>query len=347
MSQNCADNEPLVDVRGLSVVFRKKKLFSPARVVRAVNDVSFEIGRGETLGLVGESGSGKSTTGRALLKLVPVESGTVTVDGHDLTAASDREVRRVRRRMQMVFQDPYSSLDPSATVASSISEPLRVHEGMSAKEAWGRVHELLEVVGLRPSHANRYPYEFSGGQRQRVAVARALALNPQLIVCDEAVSALDVSTQNQVINLLEDLRDALGLSYLFIAHDLAIVRHISHRVAVMYLGHLVESGPAERVYSRPAHPYTQALLSAIPVPNPEHKPGANRILLKGDLPDPANPPSGCPFQTRCPYVMDVCRESMPAMSPVDDGGQVACHLQTTGPQLNGASLMDSKVEVAQ
>lgn len=339
--------EPLVEVRDLDVTFSKKSLFQPARVVRAVNGVSFDIGKGETLGLVGESGSGKSTTGRALLKLVPIESGTVKVDGLDLTTAKGRDVRRLRRKMQMVFQDPYSSLDPSATVASSISEPLRVHEGMSAKDAWPRVLELLEVVGLQGSHATRYPYEFSGGQRQRVAIARALALNPQLIVCDEAVSALDVSTQNQVINLLEDLRDELGLSYLFIAHDLAVVRHIAHRVAVMYLGHIVEEGPGERVYERPAHPYTEALLSAIPIPNPERTSKAKRILLRGDLPDPANPPSGCPFQTRCPYVMEVCRQEMPAMTPVDGGGQVACHLQSTGPELMGASLVDRSLKATQ
>jgi peptide/nickel transport system ATP-binding protein len=345
MSLQSGSYELLVEVKDLNVTFRKKSLLRPARVVRAVNGVSFDIGKGETLGLVGESGSGKSTTGRALLKLVPAESGTVKVDGLDLTTAKSSEIRHMRRRMQMVFQDPYSSLDPSATVASSISEPLRVHEGMSAKEAWPRVQELLEVVGLRASHANRYPYEFSGGQRQRVAIARALALNPQLIVCDEAVSALDVSTQNQVINLLEDLRAELGLSYLFIAHDLAIVRHIAHRVAVMYLGHIVEEGPGERVYERPAHPYTQALLSAIPIPNPERNNRENRILLEGDLPDPANPPSGCPFQTRCPYIMDVCRAEMPAMTPVDGGGQVACHLQTTGPELNGASLVDANAKV--
>jgi oligopeptide/dipeptide ABC transporter ATP-binding protein len=346
MTLHAPGTEPLVQVKDLSVEFRKKKLLSPERVVRAVNGVSFEIGRGETLGLVGESGSGKSTTGRALLKLVPVTSGSVRVDAHELTTASASEMRRLRRQMQMVFQDPYSSLDPSATVASSIAEPLRVHEGISAKDAWPRILELLEIVGLRPSHANRYPYEFSGGQRQRVAIARALALNPQLIVCDEAVSALDVSTQNQVINLLEDLRDELGLSYLFIAHDLAIVRHISHRVAVMYLGHIVESGPAERIYERPAHPYSQALLSAIPVPSRQREAKSDRILLQGDLPDPANPPPGCPFQTRCPYAMDVCREQMPPMTEVDGGGEVACHLQSTGPTLNGASLADAGQSLA-
>jgi peptide/nickel transport system ATP-binding protein len=329
---------PLVSVEDLHVTFRKRRTFGPNREVRAVNGVSFTIERGRTLGLVGESGSGKSTAGRALLNLVPVESGHVRIDGQDLSDLSGKGLRRFRRQMQMIFQDPYSSLDPSTTVASSIAEPLRVHEGLSAKQSWGRVLELLEVVGLRPSHANRYPYEFSGGQRQRIAIARALTLNPQLIVCDEAVSALDVSTQNQVINLLEDLRDQLGLSYLFIAHDLAIVRHIAHEVAVMYLGHIVESGPAERVYTQPEHPYTRALLSAIPVPDPEHRAQSERILLKGDLPDPADPPTGCPFQTRCSEVMDVCRTEMPAMTPVSGGGQVACHLQT-----RGRGLLDDQV----
>lgn len=347
MSLPQGSGDPLVKVRDLSVTFTKKSLLQPDRVVRAVNEVSFDIAKGETLGLVGESGSGKSTTGRALLKLVPIESGTVEIAGVDLAAARGKEIRGMRREMQMVFQDPYSSLDPSATVASSISEPLRVHHGLSAKDAWPRVLELLEVVGLRPSHATRYPYEFSGGQRQRVAIARALALNPQLIVCDEAVSALDVSTQNQVINLLEDLRDDLGLSYLFIAHDLAVVRHIAHRVAVMYLGHIVEEGPGNRVYDKPAHPYTHSLLSAIPVPNPERNSKEGRIILKGDLPDPANPPSGCPFQTRCPYAMDVCREEMPAMTAVEGGGRVACHLQTSGPKLAGESPDFAQLEVTQ
>lgn len=337
-AQAVVDGVPLVNAKNVTVDFKKRKLIGPTRVVRAVNDVSFEIAVGETLGLVGESGSGKSTTGRALLKLVPVESGQIHVDGHDLTSARGGELRRLRRQMQMVFQDPYSSLDPSATVAASIAEPLRVHEGMSRRDSWKRTVELLDLVGLRASHANRYPHEFSGGQRQRVAIARALGLNPKLIVCDEAVSALDVSTQNQVINLLEDLRDEFGLSYLFIAHDLAVVRHIAHRVAVMYLGHIVETGPAERIYQRPAHPYTQALLSAIPVPNPAMSNKADRIVLKGDLPDPADPPSGCPFQTRCGYVMDICRTEMPATTPVAGGGEVACHLQTSGPELHGEPL---------
>lgn len=332
-----SDAAPLVDVRGLSVTFEKKELFKKARVVRAVKDVSFQIAEGETLGLVGESGSGKSTTGRAVLQLVPVAAGDVTVAGQNLITLKGKSLRAARRNMQMIFQDPYSSLDPSSTVGASISEPLLVHEGMSAKQARARAVELLELVGLRESHVNRYPYEFSGGQRQRVAIARALALNPKFIVCDEAVSALDVSTQNQVINLLEKLRAEFGLSYLFIAHDLAIVRHISHRVAVMYLGHIVEIGPAERIYNEPAHPYTQVLLSAIPDASPYREKKA-RILLKGELPDPANPPSGCPFQTRCAYVMDICKEKMPAMTSVDGGGDVACHLQTTGPNLAGAPL---------
>ncbi|MCW2665633.1 MAG: peptide transporter ATPase [Frankiales bacterium] len=329
----------LVTVENLFVSFKSKGRFGRGDVVRAVNDVSFQIGSGETLGLVGESGSGKSTTGRALLQLVPVESGKVSVNGRNVTGLRGAQLRALRRQMQMVFQDPYSSLDPSAPVGASIAEPLRVHGVASGKAARARVEELLDLVGLRPSHADRYPYEFSGGQRQRVAIARALALNPKLIVCDEAVSALDVSTQNQVINLLEDLREQLGLSYLFIAHDLAVVRHISHRVAVMYLGHIVEVGPTERVYTAPGHPYTQALLSAIPVADPTRR-NVDRILLKGDLPDPSNPPSGCPFHTRCAYVMDVCREVMPEMTPLDGGGTTACHLQTSGPELRGRTLVE-------
>ncbi|GAC1537291.1 MAG: dipeptide ABC transporter ATP-binding protein [Acidimicrobiales bacterium] len=331
--------EPLLDVRRLHVTFGHGGRLGRGHVVRAVNDVSFQIAPGETLGLVGESGSGKSTTGNAVLKLVPISSGEVRINGRDIARVRGRELRRMRSQMQMIFQDPYSSLDPSATVRSSIAEPLRVHQGLSARRSSARVGELLELVGLPAAHASRYPYEFSGGQRQRVAIARALALNPKLIVCDEAVSALDVSTQNQVINLLEDLRAQFGLSYLFIAHNLAVVRHISHRVAVMYLGHIVEHGPSDRLYRRPAHPYTQALLAAIPVPDPART-GRHRLLLRGDLPDPANPPPGCPFNTRCPYVMDICRETMPEMTPVADGGEVACHLQTTGPTLAGGTLAD-------
>ena len=330
-------NEALVEVRGLNVTFRKRAILQQTREVRAVKDLNLHIDEGETLGLVGESGSGKSTAGRAILKLVPAESGSVRVAGRDVYALNGAQLRQARGDMQMIFQDPYSSLDPSATVGASIAEPMQVHEGTSKRAARTRAAELLDLVGLRESHLDRYPYEFSGGQRQRVAIARALAINPKFIVCDEAVSALDVSTQNQVINLLEELRGEFGLSYLFIAHDLALVRHISHRVAVMYLGHIVESGPAERVYNEPAHPYTQALLSAIPDASP-YREKSERILLKGELPDPANPPSGCPFQTRCAYVMDICKEKMPEMTSVDGGGDVACHLQTAGPALAGSPL---------
>lgn len=333
------DVDTLIRVANLDVTFSRKEIFKPVRQVRAVNDVSFTIGRGETLGLVGESGSGKSTTGRALLRLVPVTGGTVEVAGTDVASMHGKELRQARRNMQMIFQDPYSSLDPSATVGASIAEPMRVHLDMSPKQAFDRTVELLDLVGLRASHVNRYPYEFSGGQRQRVAIARALALNPKFIVCDEAVSALDVSTQNQVINLLEDLREELDLTYLFIAHDLAIVRHISNRVAVMYLGHIVEVGPAERIYTQPAHPYTWALLSAIPDASP-YRAKRDRIILRGDLPDPSDPPAGCPFQTRCPYVMDICRSQMPPMTEVAGGGTVACHLQSTGPNLAGEPLGD-------
>lgn len=331
--------KPLVEVRGLNVTFRKRSILQQTREVRAVKDLNLHIDEGETLGLVGESGSGKSTAGRAILKLVPAESGSVRVAGRDVYALNGAQLRQARRDMQMIFQDPYSSLDPSATVEASIAEPLRVHERMTKRAARIRAKELLDLVGLRESHLDRYPYEFSGGQRQRVAIARALAINPKFVVCDEAVSALDVSTQNQVINLLEELRGEFGLSYLFIAHDLALVRHISHRVAVMYLGHIVEVGPAERVYSNPAHPYTQALLSAIPDASP-YREKQQRILLRGELPDPANPPSGCPFQTRCAYVMDICRKQMPEKTPVDSGGDVACHLQTSGPKLGGSPLGD-------
>ncbi|MDF5754330.1 ABC transporter ATP-binding protein [Spongiactinospora sp. TRM90649] len=339
MSADLSPGGPLVDVRDVNVVFRKKAMFKKTRTVEAVKNVSFGIAAGETLGLVGESGSGKSTTGRAVLRLVPVASGAISVAGHDLLRLEGRALRKARRRMQMVFQDPYSSLDPSATVAASVSEPLLVHDRLSAREARARALDLIELVGLRASYADRYPYEFSGGQRQRIAIARAIALNPDFIVCDEAVSALDVSTQNQVINLLERLREEFDLAYLFIAHDLAIVRHISHRVAVMYLGGIVESGPAERVYNHPAHPYTQALLSAIPDPSPHRRRG-ERIVLEGEVPDPARPPSGCPFRTRCRFAMDVCAERMPERTAVEGGGEVACHLQTSGPLLAGAPLGD-------
>ncbi|MFP5069853.1 ABC transporter ATP-binding protein [Pseudonocardia nantongensis] len=335
----------LLELEDLHVRFGSPGLRGRGRVLRAVNGVTLSIGRGRTLGLVGESGSGKSTLGRAVLRLVPVHAGRVRLGGRELTGLRGRELRAARRDMQMVFQDPYSSLDPSSLVGDSIAEPVREHEGLSRRDAEVRVRELLEVVGLPGGHADRYPHEFSGGQRQRVAIARAVALNPSLVVCDEAVSALDVSTQNQVINLLEELRSRFGLSYLFIAHDLAVVRHIAHEVAVMYLGNVVETGPTDRVYDSPAHPYTQALLSAIPASHPRRAGTGTRMLLSGDLPDPANPPAGCAFVTRCPFAMDVCREVPPAMTPVDGGGEVACHLQTTGPVLAGRPLDAGGVRV--
>ncbi|MFD4181231.1 ABC transporter ATP-binding protein [Rhodococcus sp. NPDC058514] len=318
---------PLLSVRGLSVEFRSGSgMFGTKRVVRAVTDVSFDIRAGETFALVGESGSGKSTTARGILRLVDVADGSVTLGGIDVTALSRKDLRDARRNMQMVFQDPYSSLDSACTVGDAIAEPLEVHTDLDAAARRRRVGDLLEQVGLRREHAQRYPYEFSGGQRQRIAIARAIAVEPKLIVADEAVSALDVSTQNQVIALLERLSRELGIAYLFIAHDLAVVRHIAQTTAVMYLGRIVEWGPSERLFAEPAHPYTKALLSAVPVPNPRRQRDRDRIRLTGELPDPANPPSGCAFSTRCPLVTERCRTEVPAVTEVAGGGQVACHL---------------------
>lgn len=326
-----------LEVEGLNVVFRGRRGLAS---VHAVRDVDLTLSPGETLGLVGESGSGKSTTARGLMRLVEPDSGTVRLNGSLLTDLSSRELRRARRDLQMVFQDPYSSLNPSRVVGLSIGEPLEVHSDLSRSDRNERVRELLRRVNLSPDFYERYPYEFSGGQRQRLAIARAIAVNPSVVVCDEAVSALDVSTQNEIINLLEDLQGELGLSYLFIAHDLAVVRHISDRIAVMYLGHIVEEGPAERVFSQPAHPYTQMLLAAVPNPNPDHRLVDHVDLLVGELPDPSDPPSGCPFRTRCRYVLDACSVTMPAATAVDGGGTVRCHLQTTGPQLSGRPMGD-------
>ncbi|MFD4295368.1 ABC transporter ATP-binding protein [Rhodococcus sp. NPDC058505] len=318
---------PLLAVRGLNVEFGSgAALFGRRRTVRAVNDVSFDIRSGETFALVGESGSGKSTTARGILRLVDVASGTVTLDGVDVTALSRTELRSARRDMQMVFQDPYSSLDSARTVGDAIAEPLEVHTDLDAEARRRKVGDLLEQVGLRREHAQRYPYEFSGGQRQRIAIARAIAVEPKLIIADEAVSALDVSTQNQVIALLERLSRELGIAYLFIAHDLAVVRHIAQTTAVMYLGRIVEWGPSDRLFSAPAHPYTKALLSAVPVPNPRRQRERERIRLSGELPDPANPPPGCAFSTRCPVAVERCRTEVPVVTEVVGGGQVACHL---------------------
>lgn len=333
---------PLLAVDDLRVVFPGRRFGLRHRPgIRAVDGVSFDIGERETLGLVGESGSGKSTTGRALLRLVPISGGAVNFEGVNLATQSARDLRRLRARVQMVFQDPYSSLDPSMVVGDIIAEPLEIHERLDRSTRERRVGELLELVRLQPSFRERYPYEFSGGQRQRIAIARAIALHPKLVICDEAVSALDVSTQNQIINLLEDLQVELGISYLFIAHDLAVVRHIAQRTAVMYLGQLMEIGPTERVYDRPAHPYTQALLSAIPRPNPALARRRERIVLHGDIPDASAAPAGCVFHSRCPYAMDICSTVRPAMTAVNGGGEVACHLHTSGPTLSGRSLADA------
>lgn len=294
--------------------------------VRAVDDVSFDVYRGETLGLVGESGCGKSTTGRTILQLYRPTAGSVQFEGKELTTMKGEELRAMRREMQIIFQDPFASLNPRMTVGNIVSEPLRIHNILRGKELREFVESLLEKVGLNPFYINRYPHEFSGGQRQRIGIARALALNPKFIVCDEPISALDVSIQAQVVNLLEDLQEELGLTYLFIAHDLSMVRHICDRVAVMYLGKIVELAETDELYDNPLHPYTQALLSAVPVPDPSVEESRQRILIAGDLPSPANPPKGCNFNTRCPVRMDACfREPDPVLTEVSPGHWVACH----------------------
>jgi oligopeptide/dipeptide ABC transporter, ATP-binding protein, C-terminal domain len=300
----------------------------PRGTVKAVDGVSFHVNRGETLGLVGESGCGKSTTGLAVLRLVEPTSGKVVLNGQDITAMNRRELRAVRRQMQMVYQDPFGALNPRMRVLDIIGEPLVVHKLTRSKAEYReRVYELLNLVGLNPNMAERYPHEFSGGQRQRIGIARALAANPELIVCDESVSALDVSIQAQVINLLEDLQKQLNLTYLFIAHDLAVVRHICDRIVVMYLGRIVEIAPREELYENPRHPYTQALLSAIPVPDPD--PAAQRPLdpaLQGEVPSPLDPPAGCPFHPRCRFARPECSQRAPVTVDLGGGHSVACHL---------------------
>jgi oligopeptide transport system ATP-binding protein len=293
--------------------------------VRAVDGVSFDIHKGETLGLVGESGCGKSTTGRTVLQLYRPTSGEVDFDSVNLVELRGSDLRKMRKKMQMIFQDPYASLNPRMTVGEIVGEPLVVHQVAKGKEVEQRVEHLLELVGLNPSFANRFPHEFSGGQRQRIGVARALALQPSFIVCDEPISALDVSIQAQVVNLLEELQDQFNLTYLFIAHDLSMVRHISDRVAVMYLGVIVELASRDDIYLRPLHPYTQALLSAVPIPDPFAEAQRQRIILQGDVPSPINPPSGCRFRTRCPIAKPLCAESRPLFRELKPGHFVACH----------------------
>ena len=321
--------EPLVRVENLckhfpvlrGVVFQRT-----AGLVRAVDGISFSIQRGETLGLVGESGCGKTTAGRTLLGLYPPTSGRSIVDGVDISTAGARQRMEFRRKAQMIFQDPYASLNPSWTVNAIVGEPLRVHGlGGNERERSERVRQLLELVGLNARHVNRFPHEFSGGQRQRIGVARALASEPKFIVCDEPISALDVSIQAQVVNLLEDLQDRLSLTYLFIAHDLSMVRHICDHVAVMYLGGIVEQAGRDDLYEEPLHPYTQALLSAVPIPDPKKDRARRRIVLTGDVPSPLHPPSGCHFRTRCPAARPRCAESIPQLRELRPGHLVACH----------------------
>jgi oligopeptide transport system ATP-binding protein len=293
--------------------------------VRAVDGVSFDVHKGETLGLVGESGCGKSTTGRTILQLYRPTSGDVVFGDVNLVTLKGDDLRKMRRKMQMIFQDPYASLNPRMTISEIIGEPLVVHQVARGKEMEQRVEQLLELVGLSPTFANRFPHEFSGGQRQRIGVARALALQPSFIVCDEPISALDVSIQAQVVNLLEDLQQQFGLTYLFIAHDLSMVRHISDRVAVMYLGVIVELASRDEIYNSPLHPYSQALLSAVPIPDPFAEAQRKRVILQGDVPSPTNPPSGCRFRTRCPIAKDECAQSRPEWRELKPGHFVACH----------------------
>jgi len=327
-------SKPLIELQGLTKHFPIHKGFFNRKVgdVQAVTDLDLTIYPGETLGLVGESGCGKSTVGRTILQLLRATRGTVQMNGVELTALKGKALRQQRRHMQMVFQNPYSSLNPRMTIGDTIAEPLIIHHIAKGTALKQRVYELLDMVGLPQEALNRYPHEFSGGQRQRVGIARAIALNPQFIVADEPVSALDVSIQAQVLNLLDELKQRFNLTYLFIAHNLSVVEYISDRVAVMYLGRIVETAPAKQLYERPLHPYTQALLSAVPVPDPDYDP-KNRIYLEGDLPNPANPPTGCRFHTRCPYATEQCQQEAPAAKMYFPGHTAYCHhVETISPQ---------------
>ena len=321
-------NDDLLQVKDLvkhfpitrGIIFQKQ-----IGAVRAVDGITLSVGQGETLGLVGESGCGKTTAGRTITKLLDPTSGSIIFDGQEISGLSRRDMRPLRRGMQIIFQDPYSSLNPRHTIGTIVGAPFRIQGEKTEHGIKSEVQGLLERVGLNPEHYNRYPHEFSGGQRQRIGIARAVALRPRLIICDEPVSALDVSIQAQVINLLEDLQDEFGLAYIFVAHDLSVVRHISDRVVVMYLGKLMEMASRERLYTRPAHPYTQALLSAVPIPDPDMGELRERVLLTGDLPSPVNPPSGCVFHTRCFKAQDRCKIEIPLVRELEPGHEVACH----------------------
>lgn len=323
------NNMPLLKVEHLHKEFPTGSGFMGGKfskkVVSAVNDLSFEIRAGETFGLVGESGCGKSTTGRAIMHLDPPTSGKVYFEGRDISKMNKKELKAMRREMQFIFQDPYASLNPRMTIGEIISEPMVIHGIGTPEERIERVRELLDVVGLNPEHINRYPHEFSGGQRQRVGIARSFILRPKLIICDEPVSALDVSIQAQVLNLLKDLQKQYGTAYLFIAHDLSVVQHISDRVAVMYLGKMVELSDWKSLYAEPNHPYTQALLSAVPIPDPDVQQNRKRIILAGDPPSPIDPPSGCRFHTRCPIAQAKCSEEAPEFREIGEGHYCACH----------------------
>jgi oligopeptide transport system ATP-binding protein len=321
-----SNGTPLVEVQHLKKYFPIKKGMLQREVARvhAVDDVTFSVQKGETLGLVGESGCGKSTLGRTIVRLLEPTEGEIRFEGRDITGLGRRQLRPLRRDMQMVFQDPYASLNPRKRVGSIIGDPLKIHEIGTQAERKRRVQELLEIVGLSPEHYNRFPHEFSGGQRQRIGVARALALRPKLIVADEPVSALDVSIQSQILNLLSELQDEFNLTYMFIAHDLGVVRHVSDRIAVMYLGKLVEVSPAEELYQRPIMPYTEALLSAVPIPDPDLARRRERIVLEGDVPSPIDPPSGCRFHPRCRYATDICAKVEPPLTDYE-GHLAACH----------------------